>query len=262
MVCWEDRVLWNMTAPARASRLFEAAQRHADRGVRRIWAGQLPRQIGNVRSEQQRGVWHFHYQLPYETEVERIWSKMVERFLNRAWRNDHEQWPDPADRRRLIWLEYSEGTPTRGFYGFGFVKGGNPAGKTSATAANYMSRNAAGYMARNLVGPSRHYVSSRLTRQSGVTMRALRSVNWLYVRRKLIASGELDDTWVPGYWSEAKRAEVLGVWSMLHPPPDEASPERTPARRPRQRSASPASSPVWSVAPSSSVPDRLPGFAW
>ena len=35
----------------------------------------------------------------------------------------------------------------------------------------------------------RHYVSARLVRETGVTMRALRACNWLYVRRKLIAAG-------------------------------------------------------------------------
>jgi hypothetical protein len=46
-----------------------------------------------------------------------------------------------------------------------------------------MARNAAGYMARNVAGVGRHYVSARLVRDTGVTMRALRACNWLYVRR-------------------------------------------------------------------------------
>jgi hypothetical protein len=216
MVEWADRERWNATAQKRASRLFEAAQRAADRHVLKLGAGSLPRQIGNVRSEQQRGVWHFHYLLPYETEVERTWSKTVERFLDHAWKNDQRRWPDEAKRRELIWLEYA-GTITRGFYGFGYVHAGNPAGKTSERASGYMARNAAGYMARNVAGIGRHYVNGNLIRQTGVTMRALRATNWLYVRRKLIDADELQDDWLPGYWSDVKRAETLKVWAMLQP---------------------------------------------
>jgi hypothetical protein len=51
--------------------------RHADRWVRRWWGGQLPRQVGNVRAEHTRGVWHFHWLLPYESETERHWSKLI-----------------------------------------------------------------------------------------------------------------------------------------------------------------------------------------
>ena len=50
-------------------------------------------------------------------------------------------------------------------------------------------------------GVGRHYVSKRLVQQTGVTMRALRACNWLYVRRKPIEAGELDDEWIPGHWT-------------------------------------------------------------
>jgi hypothetical protein len=170
-----------------------------------------------VRAEQNRGVWHFHYLLPYETEIERVWSKTIERFMDRAWRRDQERWPDEAARRLLIEREYVAGEITRGFYGFGFVNGGRPQGKNSKTAAGYMARNAAGYMAGNAVaGRSRHYVSSRLTRETGVTMRALRSCNWLYVRRKLIDAGELADSWIPTHWTPEQSASVLRVWDVLN----------------------------------------------
>jgi hypothetical protein len=211
------RTVWNATAQARASRLFEAAQRAADRWVRKSWAGPLPRQIGNVRAEQKRGVWHFHYLLPYETEVDRVWSKTVERFMAQAWKRDQARWPDEAERRRLVEGEYF-GVVTRGFYGFGFVNGGNPNGKERDRASGYMARNAAGYMAGNVAGVGRHYVSSRLTRETGVTMGALRACNWLYVRRKLIDSGELQDEWVPFHWNEERRAEVLAVWDAVVAP--------------------------------------------
>jgi hypothetical protein len=62
---------------------------------------------------------------------------------------------------------------------------GRPGGtqRLAGRAAWYMARNAAGYMARNVAGVGRHYVSARLVRDTGVTMRALRACNWLYVRR-------------------------------------------------------------------------------
>jgi hypothetical protein len=218
LVDWAYREQWNFSGQARATRLFEAAQRASDRWVRRQWGGELPRQVGNVRTEQKRGVWHFHYLLPYATEVERVWSKTVERYMRNAAKRDLARWPDEVERRLMIEREYLTGEIVRGFYGFGFVHGGNRAGEASDKAARYMGRNAAGYMAGNAVaGRSRHYVSSRLTRQTGVTMRALRSCNWLYVRRKLIDSGELSDTWIPSHWSDTKTASTLRVWHVLNP---------------------------------------------
>jgi hypothetical protein len=215
LVEWPYRETWNVTAQARASRLFEAAQRAADRWVRKQWKGELPRQVGNVRAEQKRGVWHFHYLLPYETPIERVWSKTVERFMDRAWRNDQARWPDERDRRELLQREYNGAGGTRGFYGFGFVHGGKQQGRSNERAAKYMARNAAGYMAGNVAGGGRHYVSAKLVRETGVTMKALRACNWLYVRRKLILVGELEDDVVPGYWDDEWRACVLRVWSLV-----------------------------------------------
>ncbi len=208
------RALWNHSAQARASRLMEAATRAADRWVRRLYGGELPRQIGNVRAVQKRGVWHFHYLLPYETEVERAWSKTVERFMDRAWRRDRERWPDEADRRGLIEREFVTGEGERGFYGFGYVHGGKPQGRERDRAAGYMARNAAGYMAVNVAGRGRHYVSARLVRETGVTMRALRACNWLHVRKLLIAAGELADDVVPGTGrpKSGLRCSVCGSW--------------------------------------------------
>lgn len=214
LVEWIYRETWNFSAQARASRLFEAAQRAADRFIRKQYGGELPRQLGNVKSEQKRGVWHFHYLLPYETEIERAWSKTIERYMDRAWRRELERWPDEGVRRAMIWDEYATGTVVRGFYGFGFVHGGKPQGKQSKTAAQYMARNAAGYMAANVAGLGRHYVSSRLTRETGITMRALRSVNWLYVRRRMVAAGELSEV-IPGHWTPEWSAHVLAVESLV-----------------------------------------------
>jgi hypothetical protein len=212
---WAYREPWNFTAQARASRLFEAAQRAADRWVRRLYGGKhLPRQIGNVKSLQLRGVWHFHWTLPMATEVEREWSRTIKRYMDQAWRRDQARWPDEADRRAMILNEYLTGETVRGFYGFGFVHGGKQQGRTADKAARYMARNAAGYMAQNVAGLGRHYVSTRLTRQTGVTMRALRSVNWLYVRRRMVAKGELTEV-IPSYWTPEWTARVLEVEALV-----------------------------------------------
>jgi hypothetical protein len=80
-----------------------------------------------------------------------------------------------------------------------------------------MAKNAAGYMASNVAGIGRHYVSARLVRETGVTMRALRACNWLYVRRKLIDAGELADEWIPGHWTAEWRAQVLAVLAVVDP---------------------------------------------
>lgn len=212
---WPYREPWNFTAQARASRLFEAAQRAADRWVRRLYGGKvLPRQIGNVKALQLRGVWHFHWTLPYETVVEREWSRTVKRYMDQAWRREKVRWPDEAERRAMILNEYLTGETVRGFYGFGFVHGGKQQGRTSDGAARYMARNAAGYMAQNVAGIGRHYVSTRLTSQTGVTMRALRSVNWLYVRRRMVKAGELTEV-IPSYWTPEWTARVLEVEALV-----------------------------------------------
>jgi hypothetical protein len=181
------------------------------------WKGQLPRQISSVKSIQKRGLFHFHWELPYETHFERMWSKHVERFMDNARKVDKARWPDEAERRLMIEREYLTGEVVRGFYGFGFIHGGNPAGRSSKKAAGYMAKNAAHYMAKNVHEHGRHYVNVALTRQTGVTMRALRSCNWLFVRRKLIDSGELVDSWIPSHWSETQTASTLRVWSLLNP---------------------------------------------
>lgn len=217
LVEYPYREVWNWSAQARASRLFEAAQRSADRFIRRQWGGDLPRQIGNVRSEQKRGVWHFHWLLPMGTEVEAAWSRHVRRFFEKAWRLEQERWT-PEERWAMVWAEYCGEKVPRGFYGFGFVD--RKTGRHSASnrkAARYMGRNAAGYMARNVAGVGRHYVSARLVRETGVTMRALRACNWLFVRRKLIAAGELNDGWIPAHWTPEWTAQVLAVLAVVDP---------------------------------------------
>lgn len=203
---WIYAEYFNRTAQARMSRLFEAAMVSADRWVRHQWAGPLPRQFGNVAAYQDRGVLHYHYGLPQGTEIERVWSRHVRKFIERQVKLE-AQLP-----REVVWAaverEYVTGEVTRGVYGFGFV---HPGRRNQATesAARYLARNAASYLAGN-VGGTRHYVSSRLTGATGITMAALRSCNYLYVRRKL---GEVDV--VPLWWSTGKQESVLRVWALI-----------------------------------------------
>jgi hypothetical protein len=203
------RTIFEHTAQARASRLFEAAQRSADRWVRRQWGGQLPRQLANARAPQLRGVAHFHYLLPKGSEVEKAWSRHVERFIAAAARRERALSPDAV--WAAIEREYMTGEITRGVYGFGFSHPGRKA--SLADRARYLARNAAGYVGGQA---GRHYVSRRLTDETGVTMRVLRACNWLFVRRKMIAAGEVGaDDWVPGYWSDEWKAQVLGVFGLV-----------------------------------------------
>lgn len=215
-----DAYCWNQTAQARASRLFEAAQRSADRflvKVHKIEKNRLPRQLGNVgKTMQLRGVYHFHWLLPSETFIEKQWSRHIVRYMHKQVEKDAA---DPHGAQALVQRESLQGEITPGRYAFGFVKGGRAqhAGVAgSDNAAKYMARNAATYVAHQ--ADARHYVSSRLTRATGVTMRALRGVNYLYVRAKLIAAGELEDSVIPTSWSEDRTREVLRVQAMLAAP--------------------------------------------
>ncbi len=214
---WPYNVVWNTTAGRRLSRLFEAAQRSADRAVRaQGWTGELPRQVANAWGWQKRGLKHWHWLLPNETAIEVAWTQHVVWFLDACWRAEQARWT-PAERWALLWAEYrGEATP-KGFYGFGFVdrRGGARRGG-NAGPAGYLARNAAGYVAGQGGG---HYVSRELTRRTGVTMRALRACNWLYVRRKMIQAGELEQaSWVPHHWAPEWRDHVLGVWALLGAP--------------------------------------------
>jgi hypothetical protein len=203
---WIYAYYWNATAQARMSRLFEAAQKSADRWVRRQWAGELPRQIGNVgKVMQKRGVYHFHYGMPNGSEIERVWSRHVRKFLQSALSRENRLgaqrvW-DAVER------EFA-GEVVRGVYGFGFSHPGRTGG-SSATAARYLARNAAGYLSDNAWEGGRHYVSSRITRSSGVTMKALRSCNYMFVRQRL------GEPMVPPWWNEERTASVLRVWALI-----------------------------------------------
>lgn len=208
---WIYAEVYNRTAQGRASRLFEAATRSADRFVRRQWGGELPRQVGNVgKCLQLRGVFHFHWLMPMGSEVERAWTRHVRRFMENALKREARL------GQAAIWealeREYMTGEITRGVYGFGFSHPGRRR-STAEEVARYMARNAAGYVAGN---PGRHYVSAKLTEATGATMRALRGVNLLHVRRKLVALGELDET-VPGWWSDEWKAQVLGLLELVQP---------------------------------------------
>ncbi len=208
---WIYRHYWETTAARRMSRLFEAAQVAADRWVRRGgWQGELPRQIANVRSPQARGVSHWHYALPMATEVERVWSKTVYGFLRSvATREAQRPWRERWD---ALEQEYRTGEVSKGYYGFGFVHPGRVRGGSGAKAARYLARNAAGYLGEN-AGDGRHYVSARLVRETGATMRALRACNYLYVRMR-----EGIEPVMPSWWSDEWRAEVGRVFALTARP--------------------------------------------
>lgn len=212
---------WNLTASDRYARLWKAATLAADRQLRRQgYRGPLPRRVANVWSPQSRGIWHVHEAFPGETAIEIAWSRAVVRFIDAVRRREERI---PAEERwAMLELERHFGQPTRGFYGFGYVDR-NPLRAVAAdavyanehTAAAYLARNAAGYLAGNaaeamyLPGRTmRSYVARRLTMLTGVTMRNLRRLAYLYVCLR-------DSLPLPN-WSEE---ELDHLFSLLILPP-------------------------------------------
>jgi hypothetical protein len=180
---------WNEDASDRYARLWKAACMEADRWLRRLGhRGTKPRRVANAWAPQKRGVWHVHEALPAGTPIELQWSRLVVAYVARHSRR----------------------------YGWGNVDR-NPLRRTSANtashaanAARYLARNAAGYLAANaqeaaLPGRTlRSYVSRRLTSKTGVTMRNLRRVRYLFV---VLREG------LPlPQWSEA---DLELVWRLL-----------------------------------------------
>ena len=210
--------IFNVTYAARMARLHEAAQRHADRVTRRLgWKGELPRIVSRTRSPQRRGVDHGHTGLPQGGPVEVGWSRSYRQYVERVCRRERALAPE------VVWaaleLEWRTGEITPGVYGFGFSHPGRAA-HGAKSASTYQARNAAGYQASNVKDALRssHYISRRITQETGATMRALRSCNWLYVRRDLIARGELLDSWIPAYWSPEWSAQVQRVLAAAEAP--------------------------------------------
>lgn len=208
---------YNRTFAARRSRLHEAAQKAADRAVRRMgYSGSLPRNVGAASGPQLRGALHAHVMVRKGQGVEAWWSRIYWRYIESVC--EREKKMSPSARWEALEREYVTGEITPGVYGFGFEHKGS-LGRSPKKGASYMARNAAGYMSGNSGGwGTWHYVSASITKETGVTMRALRSCNWLYVRRKLIDAGELVDEWVPTYWDDERRASVLRVWALLAAP--------------------------------------------
>lgn len=214
---WIYREVYNRTFAARRSRLHEAAQKAADRAVRRMgYGGELPRNIGAASGPQRRGVLHAHVTSRRGAGIEASWARVYWRFIETICRR--EALMAPAERWAALEREYMTGEITRGVYGFGFQHRGH-LGRSAEKAARYMARNAAGYMASNAYGASTwHYVSTKLTRETGATMRVLRSLNYVYVRRRLIAAGELQDGVYPGWWSDEWRELVQRVECLVAAP--------------------------------------------
>jgi hypothetical protein len=215
---WIYLEYYNRTFSARRSRLHEAAQRAADRAVRRMgYGGRLPRNIGAASGPQRRGALHAHVMVRKGQGIEATWSRIYWRYVEAVC--DRESKMPPAERWAAIEREYLTGEITPGVYGFGFQHRG-ALGRSAEKAARYLARNAAGYMSANSANGAStwHYVANELTQATGVTMRSLRACNWLHVRHKLITSGELEDSWVPAHWSDEKRAAVLAVWALVAAP--------------------------------------------
>jgi len=157
---------WNVDASARYARLFKAASIAADRLIRRLHGPsvRLPRRVAVVWSVQQRGVWHVHEGLPFESHVEKQWSRAVVTYIEKF----------------------------AGRYGFGYLDR-NPLDEHARAyahgkTASYLARNAASYLADNTRAESvlpgrrmRSYVARRFTSVTGSTMRNLRRVRYLYV---------------------------------------------------------------------------------
>lgn len=206
---------WNSTASARYARLTKAAQIAADRYVRRMGhKGPMPRRVAVVWALQKRGVWHVHEALPAATPVEVLWSRQVVRFIDNA--RKREERMGGQERRVLLELERRFGVAARGFYGWGFIdrnplraRAADAAYANEARAAAYLARNVAGYLGENASNPEtavgrrlRSYVSRRLTRETGCTMRNLRRARFLYVVLR-------DGLPWPEKWSD-EDIEILG----------------------------------------------------
>jgi hypothetical protein len=148
--------------------------------------------------------------------IEAQWSRIYQGYIESVCKREAKLSAD--ERWAALEREYVSGEITPGMYGFGFEHRGG-LGRSPKKGARYMARNAAGYMASNASGWSAwHYISPEITQATGVTMRALRSCNYLYVRRKLINSGQLIDTWIPSIWKPEKVAAVMRVWALVAAP--------------------------------------------
>jgi hypothetical protein len=181
---------WNENASERYARMWKAASIEADRWLRRLgYRGQLPRRVANAWAPQQRGVWHVHEALPAATATELQWSRLVVTYLARH-------------SRRYGWGNVDRNPLRRATIG--------RSTDAAALAARYLARNAAGYLAGNLELASlpgralRSYVSRRLTSKTGVTIRNLRRVRYLFV---LIRQGLPLPQW--------PEAELELVWRLL-----------------------------------------------
>jgi hypothetical protein len=180
---------WNESASERYARRWKGASVEADRWLRRLgYRGQLPRRVANAWAPQRRGVWHVHEALPGGTALEIQWSRIVVGYVDRH-------------SRRHGWGNIDR-NPLRSVVGTGARDG--------KQAARYLARNVAGYLTENVEGASlpgralRSYVSRRLTSKTGVTIRNLRRVRYLFV---VLREG------LPlPQWSEA---ELELVWRLL-----------------------------------------------
>lgn len=149
------RVEWNRHAERRYARLHKAAMEHVRRVLRRQgWRELAPVKLVHVWEMQSRGVLHAHITLPHESPSERVMAQEYVAYLSRNGQRYGFGW---VDRKRKVYGAAS----TAGYYSKYLTKG-----EFAQVAANVL----------NVV-----YVTRRLTMQTGVTMRALRSLRWFWV---------------------------------------------------------------------------------
>lgn len=220
---------FNVTASRRARRLFQAASKAADRYIALMgYKGKPPRSLGVVWAPQRRGVWHVHWALPNESPADKLWSRTLVRFMDKAWRVEAARYSS-GERRLLLELEagyvaniggqYARYRPPKSFYGWGFVDRKDPTAGMTAKAAHYLASNAAGYMGRNVASgvtlkgrKVRLYVTSRLTTETGVTIRNLRRLRHLYVRQR---QGETP--LIPAHWDRRDAVKLARLLSPAEP---------------------------------------------
>jgi hypothetical protein len=180
---------WNESTSDRYAAMWKAASIEANRWLkRRGWHGRFPVRVANAWADQKRGVWHVHEALPARTPHELQWSRMIVRYIERH-------------SRRYGWGNVDRNPLRKAVAGVG---------RDGTSAARYLARNTAGYLTANAAGtalPGRRltaYVSRRLTRQTGVTMRNLRRVRYLFV---IVREGLPLPDWSPD--------ELEVVWRLL-----------------------------------------------
>jgi hypothetical protein len=166
-VVTEAAELWNEHSKSWWRELNRVAKQRADRAVRRLGHEYRGGLLAYEWELQSRGVWHLHFVLGMETDVERVWA-----------------------------FEYVNALRELGpSKGFGFVdakplQSPQAAEKAAAYVSKYLAKWSPGgsfEVTETVQAAGRsllNYISRRLTTKSGVTMRALRDVRLAWAWRE------------------------------------------------------------------------------